>query len=240
MPMLTSPAVDSLVPATRNADIELAQRALAGSASAFEAIVRRHNRLLFRTARGVVSDDAEAQDIVQETYLRAFTKLQTYRGESALGTWLARIAINLALSSQRKKGRVIQLEQHDAADELSEEPAMTGSIPEDQAPDAMAERSEVRDLLQASIEALPVMYRTVFILRAVEELSVEETAFCLSVSEDVVKTRFLRARSMLRDRLAARVEPLVQDTFSFAGSRCDSVASHVMAESLRLGLVRSQ
>lgn len=241
MPLLTSAIVDGVSSPTRDTDIELTQRALAGSASAFETIVRRHNRLLFRTARGVVADDAEAQDIVQETYLRAFTKLNTYRGESALGTWLARIAINLALSSQRKKGRVIQLEQTGQdADESCEEPAMTGSTPDHEAPDAIAERGEVRDLLQASIEALPVIYRTVFILRAVEELSVEETAFCLSVREDVVKTRFLRARAMLRETLAARVEPHVQDTFSFAGSRCDSVSSHVLAESLRLGLVRTQ
>ena len=170
---------------------------------AFETIVRRHNRLLFRTARGVVPDDAEAQDVVQETYLRAFTNLHAYRGDSSLGTWLARIAINVALSSQRKKGRFVQLEDAvPPAGAADPENAMPLHMPDHEGPDAMAERQEMRALLQASIEDLPVIYRSVFILRAVEELSVEETAFCLGVSEDVVKTRFLRARAMLRDKLS--------------------------------------
>lgn len=222
------------------ADTDLVLQALAGSKAAFETIVRRYNRLLFRTARGVVADDAEAQDVVQETYLRAFTRLQTFRGEAALGTWLARIAINLALSSQRKKGHVIEFGPSDRdAGEQPEDNAMNATTPEDEAPDALAQRSEVRTLLQDSIEALPAIYRTVFILRAVEELSVQETAFCLSVSEDVVKTRFLRARAMLRETLAARVEPLVQDIFSFAGSRCDAVCARVVSDCERLGLLQS-
>jgi RNA polymerase sigma factor (sigma-70 family) len=219
-------------------DVQLALSARAGNAMAFETIVRRHNRLLFRTARGVVPDDAEAQDVVQETYLRAFTNLHAYRGDSSLGTWLARIAINVALSSQRKKGRFVQFEDAvPPADAADPEDAMP-HMPDNEGPDAMAERQEVRALLQASIEDLPVIYRSVFILRAVEELSVEETAFCLGVSEDVVKTRFLRARAMLRDKLSQRVENCAQETFAFAGARCDAVLAHVMAELVRQGLVR--
>jgi RNA polymerase sigma-70 factor (ECF subfamily) len=219
-------------------DIELALSAATGNAMAFETIVRRHNRLLFRTARGVVSDDAEAQDVVQETYLRAFTHLQTYRGDSSLGTWLARIAINVALSSQRKKGRLIQFEEAmpptDAAD-LEE--AMPLPSPDQEGPDASAERQQVRALLQASIEDLPPIYRSVFMLRAVEELSVEETALCLGVSEDVIKTRFLRARGLLRDKLSERIEHRAHETFTFAGQRCDAVVAHVMTELARQGLL---
>jgi RNA polymerase sigma factor (sigma-70 family) len=246
IPATTPTAMPTGLPAAlpaaccHGADSELVLQALAGSKTAFETIVRRYNRLLFRTARGVVGDDAEAQDVVQETYLRAFTRMQTFRGDSALGTWLARIAINLALSSQRKKGRAIDLGPTDRdADEQPEENAMTASTSDDQAPDALAQRSQVRHLLQDSIEALPAIYRTVFILRAVEELSVQETAFCLAVSEDVVKTRFLRARAMLRETLAARVEPRVQDTFSFAGSRCDAICARVLSDCERLGLLQS-
>ena len=221
-------------------DLELASSAAAGSAIAFETIVRRHNRLLFRTARGVVPDDAEAQDVVQETYLRAFTRMNSYRGEAALGTWLARMAINIAVSSQRRKGRLVQLRDNGTnSDESALEEAMqTPYRPDNESPDSTAERMEMRALLQSSIEGLSPIYRSVFILRAVEDLSVQEAAFCLDVSEDVVKTRFLRARAMLRDELATRVETNAHDTFSFAGVRCAAMLSHVMAELLRQGHVR--
>ena len=227
------------VPASAS-DLQLAVSAASGNALAFETIVRRHNRLLFRTARGVVADDAEAQDVVQETYLRAFTNLHAYRGDAALGTWLARIAINVALSAQRRKGRLVQL---DAGDDDRDAPEPEDAMPaqttdDDDAPDAAAHRLEIRALLQASIAELPPIYRSVFMLRAVEELSVAEAAFCLGVSDDVVKTRFLRARAMLRERLAQRVESGAPETFAFAGERCDAVLAHVMAELVRQGLVR--
>jgi RNA polymerase sigma factor (sigma-70 family) len=237
MPALNPEPMSHPAAAAPESDVQLALSAAAGNAMAFETIVRRHNRLLFRTARGVVADDAEAQDVVQETYLRAFTHLQAYRGDSSLGTWLARIAINVALTSLRKKGRIVQLDGGDGDDAAEPEhdmPFPTSS----EGPDELAGRHELRAVLQASIEDLPVIYRTVFILRAVEELSVEETASCLGVSEDVVKTRFLRARARLRERLAERVERGATDTFAFAGARCDAVLAHVMAELVRQGLVR--
>jgi RNA polymerase sigma-70 factor (ECF subfamily) len=217
-------------------DAELAAGALAGDAAAFEAIVRRNNRLLFRTARGVVPDDAEAQDVVQETWLRAFRLLRSWRGEAALGTWLARIAFNIAISSQRRKGRLVPLPDGDAGEGAMEMP----DLPDNESPDASAERKEMRALLQSSIEGLPAIYRSVFILRAVEDMSVEEAAFCLGVSTDVVKTRFLRARALLREELASRVETGARDTFSFAGARCDAVLSHVMSQLLRQGRIHPQ
>lgn len=236
MPAMT--AASHTIAADNGSDLELASSAASGSAIAFETIVRRNNRLLFRTARGVVPDDAEAQDVVQETYLRAFTNLQSYRGDSSLATWLARIAINVAISAQRRKGRLVQMEESGTSETAPVEHAMPLYSPDNENPDALAERNEVRALLQASIEELPVIYRTVFMLRAVQELSVEETAFCLGVSEDVVKTRFLRARAMLRDTLATRAETHAQETFAFAGARCDAVLAEVMAQLVRLGLVR--
>ena len=221
-------------------DAELVARAGLGDALAFETIMRRHNRLLFRSARGVVGDDAEAQDVVQETYLRAFSTLTSFRGASALGTWLARIAINVALDVQRRSGHAVQL---DDTQDLDTEPAMEHMMafnaPADDAPDTQAERSQMRALLQRAIDSLPVIYRSVFILRAVEEMSVDETASCLQVSEAVVKTRYLRARSMLRDALGTQVEAHTQDVYAFAGARCDAVVAHVLAELQRQGRIRT-
>ena len=226
-------------PQAAQADIDLVLSASSGNAAAFETIVRTHNRLLFRTARGVVGDDAEAQDVVQETYLRAFRNLDTFRGESSLGTWLARIAINVAVSALRKTGRLVQWPESASPGDADLSETMTPLIPDNQKPDEMAEGQELRALLQSSMEDLPPIYRSVFILRAVEELSVQETAFCLSVSEDVVKTRFLRSRSMLKERLALRVEPAAQNAFQFAGARCDAVLAQAMAALLAEGRIRS-
>ena len=220
-------------------DAELVSRASAGDASAFEAIMRRHNRLLFRTARGIVDDDAEAQDVVQDAYLQAFTGLHLFRGDASLGTWLVRIAINTAISAQRKKGRQVQLDDRvELASEPSPENEMAFGTSASESPDALADRSEVRDLLENAIAGLPAIYRSVFILRAVEEVSVEETASCLGVSAETVKTRFVRARGMLRDTLGLQMQTHAQSTFMFAGARCDAVVSHVLQQLHAKGLFR--
>lgn len=222
----------------RSQDLALVERARAGDALAFEAIMRQHNRLLFRCARGVVSDEAEAQDVVQEAYLRAFSKLRDYRGDSALATWLARIAFNAAVDAMRRKGRHVQWGGDDASDDdAGPENSMTQSSGTE-SPDAAAERAEVRDILQSAIESLPPIYRSVFILRAVEEASVDETARCLEVSDAVVRTRYLRARAMLRESIGQQVEMHAPDALQFAGARCDAVVNHVLAELARAGLIR--
>ena len=225
---------------TASIDAGLVARAACGESGAFETIMRRHNRLLFRSARGVVGDDAEAQDVVQETYLRAFPSLASFRGDCALGTWLARIAINVALDMQRKRGRSVPLDDGlDVDTEPAMEHMMAFNAPADTAPDARAERSQMRALLQRAIDSLPTIYRSVFILRAVQEMSVEETASCLQVSDAVVKTRYLRARSMLRDALGAQIEAHAHDVYAFAGARCDAVVACVLAELQRQGRIRS-
>ncbi len=205
------------------ADAVLAAEACRGDAAAFELIMRRHNRLLFRTARGIVADDADAQDVVQETYLRAFERLCGFRGGAALATWLARIAINVALDALRRRGRTVSLDGDD--DEADEMTPSTGPSPE-----AAAERAQMQRLLQAAIDSLPPIYRSVFILRAVQELSVDETADCLDVSAEVVRTRHVRARALLRDALGARVEAHAQSVYDFAGARCDAVVTAVLAQ----------
>jgi len=221
-----------------DSDGELVARAGGGEAVAFEHLMRRYNRLLFRSARSVVGDDAEAQDVVQETYLRAFSTLASFRGDCALGTWLARIAINVALDVQRKRGRSVPI---DGSQDLGIEPAtehmMAFNAPAASAPDTQVEASQMRALLQRAIDTLPPIYRSVFIMRAVQEMSVDETASCLQVSEAVVKTRYLRARSMLRDALGAQVEAHAHDVYAFAGARCDAVVAHVLAQLRQQGRI---
>lgn len=221
-------------------DTELVARAGCGEAIAFEVLMRRHNRLLFRSARGVVGDDAEAQDVVQEAWLRAFSMLASFRGDCALGTWLARIAINVALEVRRKHGRTVLLDDtQDLGTESAMEHTMVFNAPATATPDALVERSQMRALLQRAIDSLPPIYRSVFILRAVQEMSVDETASCLQVSDAVVKTRYLRARALLRDALGTQVEAYTQDAYDFAGERCDAVVAHVLAQLQRQGLIRA-
>lgn len=235
---IDTPAQEPDLTSGRQSDFDLVTRAGRGQAAAFETIMRRHNRLLFRSARGVVDDDAEAQDVVQETYLRAFSTLRSFRGDCALGTWMARIAINIALDTQRRRGRTVRFDDvEELRAESDREEMMSFNTPAATAPDAQAERSQMRALLQRAIDSLPAKYRSVFILRAVQEMSVDETASCLELTEAVVKTRYLRARSMLRDALGAQAEAHAHDVYAFAGARCDAVVAHVLAELQRQGLI---
>ena len=218
------PQVDQLV------DGELIRLAGLGDPLAFTAIMRKYNRLMFRSVRGVVQDDNEAQDVVQEAYLRVFTSIPQFRLESALGTWMVRIAINTALDAQRKRGHHIRLDDMAEPERLAldERLAMQSDVASQ--PDNLAERAQIGILLQRAIDSLPPLYRSVFMLRAVEEMSVEDTAACLEVSQAVVKTRYLRARAMLRDALGAQIEPHIQGTYAFAGARCEAVVRHVLAQ----------
>jgi RNA polymerase sigma-70 factor (ECF subfamily) len=207
-------------------------------ARAFEALMRRYNRLLFRAARGIVADDAEAQDVVQETYLRAFTGLETFRGDASLATWLTRIAIHQALGQQRKLGRLVLWEQDPVAED-SEMPADThprhGSAA---SAEQEAARQQLRRQLEQAIDLLPPIYRSVFMLRAVEGLSVQDTALALQVSQDVVKTRFLRARGMLRAQLRDDPEASAPAVHAFDGRRCDDVVAAVLARLRAAGVLR--
>ena len=209
-------------------DIELARRVAAGEHGAFEAMMRRYNRALFRTARAILRDDAEAEDALQEAYLQAYRTLGSYRGEARLSTWLARVVANEALMRLRKQARrsaIVPLQPGMAPEavELIAEESMHRQ------PEAQARRAEVRRLLETRIDALPEAYRVVFVLRAVEECSVEETAAILRIPEATVRSRFFRARSLLREGLAAEVDLACEDAFGFAGERCDRVVARVLA-----------
>ena len=196
-------------------------------ARAFEEIMRKHNRMLFRTARAILRDDAEAEDALQEAYVQAFRSMDTFRAESKLSTWLARIVANEALMRLRKHARRAEIVPIEPSASAAMEQVTDTNM--DNAPDSSAERKQMRGLLEAQIDALPDLYRTVFMLRAVEELSVEETAAVLDLPPATIRTRFFRARSLLREALAQKMDVACEDAFSFAGARCDRIVANVLA-----------
>ena len=215
--------------ASAETDADLAARAANGDECAFETIMRRHNRLLFRTARSILKNDAETEDALQEAYLRAWRALASFRAEAKLSTWLVRIVINESLGRLRRQGaQVIPLDAALECAEHSMEPWMEDNP--DQRPDRVAMRAEVRRLMEARIDMLPDAFRTVFMLRAVEELSVEEVAVVLEIPEATVRTRFFRARGLLREGLSRDVDIAIGDAFSFAGARCDRIVSGVLVK----------
>ena len=199
----------------RPTDTELIARILSGDMRALEALMRLHNRTLYRTARAILRDDAEAEDAVQEAYLQAYRKLGTFRGESKLSTWLVRITANEALMRRRRNPRPVEAAEQEA---VSDTPG-----PQDD-----AERAEMRRLLEARIDALPDPYRAVFVLRAVEELSVEETAAALAIPHATVRSRYFRARGLLRTWMAGDIDTRLGDAFAFAGARCDRIVRKVL------------
>jgi RNA polymerase sigma-70 factor, ECF subfamily len=210
-------------------DGELATRVAAGDVAAFTAIMRRHNRLLFRTARSILKSDAEAEDALQDAYLRAWRRIDGFRGEAKLSTWLSRIVINEALARLRSN-RAAPGFVFDAAAESGGDHAAVQRPDEhaDRQPEGMAMRAEVRRLIEDGIDRLPDAFRTVFMLRAIEEMSVQEVAEVLDLPEATVRTRLFRARGLLRECLARDVDPERGDAFAFAGKRCDRIVARML------------
>ena len=208
-------------------DAELAARAGQGEAAAFEALMRRHNRTLFRTARAILRDDAEAEDALQEAYLQAYRALPGFRAEARFTTWMVRIVANEALMRLRKQARraeIVPLQSSATLEGLNEIP----DTDMNKTPEREAQRVEMRRLLEAQIDSLPDDYRAVFMLRAVEELTVEETSKVLGIPEATVRSRLFRARSLLREGLASRMDLACEEAFAFAGERCDRIVANVM------------
>jgi len=215
-------------------EIELLGRIKAGDRAAFVALMRRHNQKLYRTARSILRDDAEAEDAVQEAWMIAYRSLAGFRGDAKLSTWLVRIVVNESIGRLRKHKRdaeVIRLGHGDDRDEQTLETTMdeTPGVQTEAQPEAMAIRGEMRKLLEAKIDLLPEAFRTVFMLRAVEEMTVEETAAALGIPEATVRTRFFRAKGALREALARDLDLAVGDAFAFAGARCDRIVERVLA-----------
>ena len=210
-------------------DTEIAQHIAHGDEQALELLMRRYNRPLYRTARSIVKDDAEAEDVLQEAYLLAFRNIGKFRGDATLRTWLTRVVINEAIARSRKTARraqVIQLDGDAAWVNEAAEASMNEATSEQ--PEAGVLRAEARRMLERHIDALPDAFRTVFVLRALEEMTVEETANCLAIPEATVRTRFFRARGLLREALAREIDFVYEEAFSFDGARCDRIVAGVL------------
>jgi RNA polymerase sigma-70 factor (ECF subfamily) len=208
---------------TENADASdeaIVARVIAGDTAAFELLVRRHNRRVFRACRAILKSDDEAEDAMQEAYVAAFSHLRDFGGRARFSTWLVRIAVYEALGRLRRGKRLTLLDEVD----LEEEPTAMTRNPEDAASD-----HELRALLEHAVDELPVGFRAVFVMRAVEEMSVSETAEALDIPEETVRTRLHRARGLLRKDLAAKIESSAPRAFEFHLWRCDRVAAIVLA-----------
>lgn len=216
-------------PSDASSDAELVSLVLAGNDTAFAQIMRRYNRLLFRTARSILKSDDDTQDAVQEAYLRAWRALATFRADARLSTWLVRIVVNEALG--RLRGGSAQVLPLSAAVDTDGEPLelQMQANPNEQ-PDRVAMRAQVRQQMEARIDTLPDAFRTVFMLRGVEEMSVEEVATVLGLPEATVRSRFFRARGILREGLSRDIDMALGDAFSFAGPRCDRIVEGVLAK----------
>jgi len=209
-------------------DHAIVRRIVAGDRAAFEVLMRRHNRRLYRLARATLRDDAEAEDALQDAYLRAYRSLSQFRGDAALSTWLSRLVLNECYGRLRRHARrenVVPIVSSNTADIDIEAMHPSDSEP----PDSAVARAEMRALIERKLDELPASFRTVFILRSVEELSVEETAQCLEIAEATVRSRHFRAKSLLRESLAREIDVAGSELFGFAGARCDRIVANVMS-----------
>jgi RNA polymerase sigma-70 factor (ECF subfamily) len=204
-------------------DAEVVERVIAGETGLFEILMRRYNQRLFRVARGIAQADADAEDIVQQGYVSAYTNLAQFGGAASFSTWLTRIVINEALARTRRRIRLAEVDIEEQ-DDVTPFKAQTAT-PEDQ-----VARRETAVLLETAVDQLPEAYRLVFMMREVEQLSVAETAACLGLSEENVKVRLHRAKAMLREALYAQMERASSDAFPFMGARCDRIVAAVLAK----------
>lgn len=208
-------------------DAELVRRACGRDEAAVRAITRRYNRRLFRIARSILREDGEAEDVVQETYVRAFTGLDRFRGESAFGTWITRIAMNEALGRLRRRRPTLDWESYGKnrmQADIIHFPVSAGNAD----PERTAAQSQIRAILERAIDELPDAFRSIFVARIVEDMTVDETAELFGIPPETVKTRLHRARLLLRKALDKQLGPSLTSTFPFGGSRCDRMTEAVL------------
>jgi RNA polymerase sigma-70 factor (ECF subfamily) len=210
-------------------DEQLVNLARQGDVTVYRYIMQRYNRKLYRTARGILGDDAEAEDVVQEAYVRAFQHLASFRGDSAFGTWLTRITINEALGRKKKRQTTVDLSYLDepAGQTESRVIPFPGSDPNSN-PESDVGKREIRRLIERAVDALPEAFRIVFVLREMEQMSVEETARQLDLKPETVKTRLHRARRLLRADLKEQFGSGVQEAYAFDGWRCERLTAKVL------------
>ena len=204
-------------------DEEVIARVLAGETSMFEIVMRRYNQRLYRVARAILRNDGEAEDVMQDAYVRAYEHLDQFAGRAKFSTWLTRIAVHEALARQRRVNRYQELKPMSEGDG----DPMDGLASMNLNPEEQVSNSEIRSLLEKAVEKLPDAYRTVFMLRDIEEMSTTDTANALDISEENVKVRLHRARALLRKSLYARAGMGRREAFNLHAVRCDRVVKNV-------------
>jgi RNA polymerase sigma-70 factor (ECF subfamily) len=205
-------------------DDDLVARVRTGETGLYEMLVRRYNQRLFRVIRSVVINESEAEDVLQEAWVRAFEHLDKFEGRASFSTWVTRIAFHEALARTRHSRRWRPLENTQGEIMAEAEHRQTTS----ETPEVQAMRGQLGHMLQTAVDTLPEAYRSVFMLREVEQLSTSETAECLELSEEAVKTRLHRARALLRRELENRLGGAIADAYAFLGTRCDRVVARVL------------
>jgi RNA polymerase sigma-70 factor, ECF subfamily len=208
-------------------DAEVVERVRNGETSLFEVLMRRHNQRVYRAARAIVKDEAEAEDVMQQAYINAFVHLKQFESRSQFSTWLTRITIYEALARRRKQRPEEPLSIYDDEGHETGDESMSSS---EVSPERQAYAGELGRLIEDAVDALPDAYRTVFMLRDVEGLSTSETAEGLGVGEEAVKTRLHRARAMMRRSLSDRLGSSAPQAFQFHAVRCDRVVAAVLTE----------
>ena len=217
-------AVEKLNTTTPLSDEEVVARVLAGETALFEIIMRRYNQRLYRLSRAILRDDAEAEDVMQDAYVRAYEHLAQFAGRAQFSTWLSRIAIHEALARVRKRRRTDQLDE--AEGRGSDMNLITSALN----PEEQTSASELRKSLEKAILAIPEQYRLVLMMRDVEQMNTSETASALDLTEENVKVRLHRARALVRKELFARAGSEARSAFGFMGERCDRVVARVLEE----------
>lgn len=208
-------------------ELSIVRRVAGGDRAAFEVLMRRYNRSLYRLARASLRDDAEAKDALQDAYLCAYRSISQFRGEAALLTWLSRLVLNECNARLRRSIRrekiisIVSADRHmDACSEVAEP---------GQSPDDLTARAQLRAVLERKVDELPESFRVVFVLRSIEELGVEEVAEALAISPETVRSRHFRAKGMLRESLAREIDMAESGIFEFGGQHCDQVVENVFA-----------
>jgi RNA polymerase sigma-70 factor, ECF subfamily len=210
-------------------DAELATRVRNGEPALFELIMRRHNRRLFRIARGILGDDAEAEDALQEAYVSAYFKLGQFRGPDGFSSWLGQIVVNRALMQRRKRLRVVTSPLEVLDEPANREAAAIDMKSAHGSPEAGLHELQLRRLLEQAVDDLPRVFRTAFVLREIEQMSVADTARCLGIEEATVKSRVHRARRLLQRDLTSELAAVLRGAFDFDGARCDRIVASVAA-----------
>jgi len=224
--MSQEPAANASTTASARAalsDEEVITRVASGEADLFEVIMRRYNQRLFRVVRSIVGEDHEAEDAVQEVYLSAYSHLGQFAGQAQFSTWLTRIAINEALARRRRRVRGAELDFKEEDDTMLQ--STSARNPEDE-----ASRREMSLMLETAIDGLPAIYRVVFVMRELEQMSTAETASALEIGEETTKVRLHRAKGLLRDAMSSRMQASLGDVYPFLGQRCDRIVRAVMSE----------